>query len=512
MSTEIELKYLVADLDVADRFTALLTDKQLLHTHTTRHLSNTYFDTQARSLRSFDMGLRVRRVGDYTEQTIKTAGTTIGGLHQRPEYNVEIDDTFPTLSLFPSEIWPENASVEDLQKELVSVFSTNFTRECWQVIIGDSEIEVAYDHGKIESQGQTLDINEIELELVKGERDAIFTLAELLIDRFNVTAGTESKAARGYKLWQQGLVEEDESTQESQTFSDSLDNRDIEQVSLSASLSVEKAMLIGLEQGLRSLQQAIASTIQTPTLPNLKCVFQALTFIDHGFSLHQELIEQDKFDRFTSLVKESMESFSWLESAIHINDLTLRSGHYRKKLEYSNQLVSTLKLERSRFPNEQEIKQLLSGKVINLLQLKLLKFILSPVVKPSEKPRVIEDFSRSNLEKSLKALVSISGNKHELDSLEFIVMQHHLYSSLLTGSWYGSLFNGELRAEYRRQWLDVFYGIEELATLSLLQQQLNAIDAIPDKLVRWLANKIENLVMVINQSYQSAIQVEPYWR
>ena len=57
------------------------------------------------------------------------------------------------------------------------------------------------------------------------------------------------------------------------------------------------------------------------------------------------------------------------------NDLTVKSGRFRKKVEYSKQLITTLKLERSRFPNESEIRHIITGKVVNTLQLMLLKFI-----------------------------------------------------------------------------------------------------------------------------------------
>ena len=54
-------------------------------------------------------------------------------------------------------------------------------------------------------------------------------------------------------------------------------------------------------------------------------------------------------------------------------------------------------------------------------------------------------------------------------------------------------------------------GIEELATLNLLQQQLNGIEQSSQKLNRWLNTKVDNLLQVINQSYQAAVKVEPYW-
>ncbi|HBF47976.1 MAG TPA: adenylate cyclase, partial [Shewanella frigidimarina] len=71
-----------------------------------KKLTNGYFDTDDLQLRRWDMGLRVRGFDNQLEQTIKTAGRVVGGIHSRPEYNVNIDQKTPILSRFPKEIWP----------------------------------------------------------------------------------------------------------------------------------------------------------------------------------------------------------------------------------------------------------------------------------------------------------------------------------------------------------------------------------------------------------------------
>ncbi|NMP32246.1 inorganic triphosphatase [Thalassotalea sp. M1531] len=499
MATEIELKYLVDDDNIVDKFTAILTKQQYSYTHNTRQLINSYFDTQDKQLRALDFGLRVRKAEDYTEQTIKTAGVVVGGLHQRPEYNVEITGCQPDLSLFPREIWPDNYNVDHLQQKLTPLFSTNFRRESWQVSIGDSVVEVAFDKGAIESKGVEIPISEIELELISGKTGAIFELAELLFESFHLSAGQLSKAARGYQLWQFGQ----------QTTSEAMP---LSQLQLNEAMSVERALIKGIEHGLNTLQDAIALTIAAPELENVKQVYLALTFIQHGLYLHHELIEDELYQGLKRQLKEAIDELSWLESAINIKHLTLKTGSYRKKLEYSQQLIQTLKIERGRFPQESEIKSLLTGKLLNTLQLNLLKFVLSPVVKPAETPRLLPEYSRQKLEQSLAEIVSISHNKMQLSPLEYLVMQHHLNRSLLTGNWFSSLYEQSGRKDYRRTWLDVLQGIEELATLDLLQKQLKALEQGASKLENWLEGKIENLLVAIEHSYQSAIRVEPYWR
>lgn len=108
-----------------------------------KKLTNSYFDTPDLTLRKWDMGLRIRGVNDHLEQTIKTAGQVIGGIHSRPEFNVDIDQDFPKLNLFPNEIWPAESNIEQVQSELQCLFNTDFERQSWHIFVDDSLVEVA---------------------------------------------------------------------------------------------------------------------------------------------------------------------------------------------------------------------------------------------------------------------------------------------------------------------------------------------------------------------------------
>ena len=53
-------------------------------------LANTYYDTADNYFTQQKMGLRVRQQDDHYTLTLKTDGKVSGGLHVRPEYNVEL--------------------------------------------------------------------------------------------------------------------------------------------------------------------------------------------------------------------------------------------------------------------------------------------------------------------------------------------------------------------------------------------------------------------------------------
>ena len=132
--------------------------------------------------------------------TIKTAGQVISGLHQRPEYNVEIDSPEINLSAFPAEIWPEGTDLAQLESELEVLFSTNFTREKWLVKFEDSEIEIVFDQGEVSAGAKDIPIQEFELELKQGFVADVLNLAKKFADIDGLSLSSLSKAARGYSL------------------------------------------------------------------------------------------------------------------------------------------------------------------------------------------------------------------------------------------------------------------------------------------------------------------------
>jgi inorganic triphosphatase YgiF len=210
MTPEIELKYLIpanhVDKDLAvEKITVMLKANDISFTLNNKQLNNDYFDNKDLALRKMDMGLRIREVDQKFEQTIKTAGKVVGCLHQRPEYNVSLEDNTLDLSLFPEHIWPEDVDVKTLQKSLQVIFTTNFYRQTWLITQKNSVIELALDRGEIftSSNVETIAINELEIELVSGDEQALFTLAKQLMTVLQMKPGKLSKAAQGYSLYYQ---------------------------------------------------------------------------------------------------------------------------------------------------------------------------------------------------------------------------------------------------------------------------------------------------------------------
>ena len=207
MEYEIELK-LLTDEKAGDIIeTKLLPQLNAKVTQETLKLTNHYFDTPDATLRQHKIGLRIRGSDQTFEQTLKTAGKSLGGLHQRPEYNVQLDEkkkhniNVPDLRLFPLSAWPITIDVDDLQHKITALFTTDFERKIYLLEFSDGNIvELVWDFGEVRSSEKSIAICEIELELKKGSTRALFDIAKCIVSLLPTSIGMHSKAALGYQL------------------------------------------------------------------------------------------------------------------------------------------------------------------------------------------------------------------------------------------------------------------------------------------------------------------------
>ena len=154
------------------------------------------------------MGLRIRRAGNWGEQTIKFAGKQRGAMSARPEYNVETTALRPSLELFPTHIWPEHWRPSELTAELAPQFEVTFTRRTWLYQGTDFTVEVAFDQGVITAAAKHEPVQELELELKAGSAESLLAFGAELAVRFELKPGLKSKAQRGYELYAESFSSE----------------------------------------------------------------------------------------------------------------------------------------------------------------------------------------------------------------------------------------------------------------------------------------------------------------
>ena len=205
MATETELKLLVdpAAIEQLKQHPLLATANR----QDARLLRNTYYDTPALELAAARVALRVRQQGERRIQTLKTRGQSVDGLHQRGEWEWELDNDRLDPALLQADIWPATLPLAE-QLALEPVFTTDFRRRLWWLRFDGTEIEVALDQGEVACSGPegvrlTDPICELELELRSGPAAALFALARTLGEQTELRPSDISKAQRGYRLFRQ---------------------------------------------------------------------------------------------------------------------------------------------------------------------------------------------------------------------------------------------------------------------------------------------------------------------
>ena len=170
-----------------------------------KELVSTYFDTSDCALHRLGVYVRIRDCGGRYVQTIKSSKSKTE-LLERLEWERETPNG--TLDLDGLEGTAlEPLLTAEIRASLGPVFETRVMRHVCRVEHDGSEIEVAIDRGEIATRTHTRPISEIELELKRGKKWALFRLAHVLAATVPFRLEVKSKAERGYELLRDRLYE-----------------------------------------------------------------------------------------------------------------------------------------------------------------------------------------------------------------------------------------------------------------------------------------------------------------
>lgn len=502
MDTEIEIKFLAAH-DISDRLPGLLQNYKILK-QDQLHLANTYFDTADLVLRRAGAGLRIRSKNGALEQTVKLAGSQFGGLHQRPEYNVELTEHSPDLSLFPAEIWPRGLVVDAVQRALSPQFCTDFMRRRWLLSCADgSEIELAYDIGDVRAGEAREAIAELELELVRGDAAQLFALAEILVAEGGLRLGTVSKAQRGYQLAglssQPGL-------------------RPLQQLPLSATDSCEQVMIRLLHQGLAHWQYHEEAWLAQPAVELLVQLREGVSLVHQVLLMFGPLISAASRSWIDDLLW-LQQQLSWLDRAQMLAHLTVEKGHYLRKLDCQKELLRLLQDQGKYLPDTDKLTQLFhSGRYARLL-LRLTQWLYRRDWRTGLSQQQLERLSGpiqpladQLVADSWQTLCQSALGSPALGRAEYIQQKGKLRRNLMMGLCFGELYPAAERTAFRMPWLDILRGIEDLDMLTPLEDVCDQLEPEQQQeLTLWLGRKQNFLLEALERSRGQALQQTPYW-
>ena len=202
-NTEIELKLLLSKEDL-ERLLTLDFMVQAVRegSRKVRHLVSTYYDTQELTLKEHGIAYRVRDKGDGSfEATVKTQKQSAGGLSERLELNLPLAEAQPVLDGFAalglgfelSELAPCGVQ---------ALFTVDVQRITYILDYAGAVCELAIDKGAIRCGEKSDSIDEVEIELLEGEVQALLEIKERIAAAVTLRAEERSKFARGLALLQ----------------------------------------------------------------------------------------------------------------------------------------------------------------------------------------------------------------------------------------------------------------------------------------------------------------------
>ncbi|MEG1412229.1 MAG: CYTH domain-containing protein [Acidaminococcaceae bacterium] len=201
-TVEMEMKFTIAKKDLK-RFLALpiIAEKTIPDSLQVKSLDNYYYDTASYKLSQAGVAYRIRKTGKEYEATIKTQDASQGGFSERQEYTVPLKNLTPTLEGFTELGFGTDLPTFLAEEELQVLFQVTVKREIRLVRISPTTVvELAVDEGNIIVGKQKEKIEEIELELVEGNKGDLFAFMAQLAGELPLFIEARSKFKRGLDL------------------------------------------------------------------------------------------------------------------------------------------------------------------------------------------------------------------------------------------------------------------------------------------------------------------------
>lgn len=467
----------------------------------TKQMINTYFDTANFKLRDVSIGMRIRQIEDQFIQTVKSSGKAIGGLHQRNEDEIEVSDNQLDTSLITDPylmILVEEAQEED--GDFLPCFNTDFYRTKSLLTFSDgTKIEMALDSGTITAGDQSVDICEVELELVEGSAEYIFAIGRYLIKELDLTLYNASKARRGYSLCDMP----------------SSDYNRMQVAELSQGIESEKAFEQICFSGLKHWQYYELFLNKENAHQAVLEMYRALIYLQHMYIVFGGLIPRQATDDLRN-------NWSWLAGAMR--PIVDAAKHKRYLNRYLKQKADWDLVDEQQKKIQVEVEQaikefksLLATPRYNIMMLNMSQWLyfkewrdFIPEKEHDKLSIPIIDYAKKQLEHMLKELKRDLGPKVELEPKGYFKLIARIRRALDTGLFFGGLFDSQKRLIYRQSWLDILDGIRELQMNEyIFELQLETHQK--EETEQWLLERNQPILDAIEATRKSAFKSNPYW-
>jgi len=467
-----------------------------------RHLANTYFDTEHYQLRELGIAIRLREIGDTVIQSVKSEGQTMGGLHQRNEDEQLLESAQLDIDRVQEpylQILLEEAIEED--GELRPCFRTDFDRdECELTFSDGTQIEVALDQGQISRDEMVDPICEIELELKSGSAEYLFALGRYLIKDHELSLFNASKARRGFNLCRD-LPK---------------NHRRMQVIELSKGIEAETAFERICFAALKHFHyyEMVLDEEESAHMAVLE-MYRALMYLQHMYMVFGALIPRQA-------TRDLRRNWNWLAQAMR--PIVDAAKHKRYLMRYLRENADWDLVEEQQQKIRQEataaineLKSILKTQRYNLMMLNMTQWLYFKEWRnfiPEKDQHLLStpiiDYAKAQLNHMLRELKRELGPKVELKATDYFRLVAKLRRALDTGLFFGGLFDAKKRQQYRQMWLDVINGIRELQMNHYIAE-LQRANHSDEEIAVWLEKRDQPVLEALEKTRQAIFKTTPYW-
>jgi triphosphatase len=462
------------------------------------HLYNEYFDTPDAFFGQRQMGFRVRARNQQYEQTVKTKGRVDGGLHQRPEYNVDLDSALPDLAKFDAEIWGEHFDLKAINDQLVGLFSTHFERTTFEVSSDNYKLEIVFDVGEVKREQESLPICEIELELISGETTALFDIAELMVAHIPCRLSNVTKAGRGYQLIHGRIPEV--------TLLPKF-------LPLNENDTSEEAFCKTVQVVLAHWQHHQQVFSQNGNLKALTEIRESILLLLHGVALYLPILQCSELLALHKQLLTLSQAWAWQEQLQSIHQLRSKKGPFSRRIPKNQNYMNYLMGRREGLLNAHKPDELNMSTFSTKVQLAASRLLLDKPWRTQNSGAEIKVKKHAHgwLSQTWQTVQQSLPRNASMDDKQYLALEVLLRQSLINGFLLADLFV-DSRGQFRAPWLDLSTGIKELKCLKLLHDSVDDID-IEDKndFSNWIEDKTHSVIYVMEQTRKVAMEADTYW-
>ncbi|RVU38494.1 CYTH and CHAD domain-containing protein [Hwanghaeella grinnelliae] len=500
---EIEIKLRLAPRDAGRFRRARLLQEYKTAKAGWAHLVSTYFDTPDLALRTRKVALRIRRMGDALEQTLKAPKGLQGGLQSRTEWNAVVEnEEKPDLSSIGDPKLRKWLRKRTKENGLTAVFTTDIKRTTWQILYNGTRLEVALDEGQILAGDRSRPISEVELELVEGDATDLVAFAQLLIEKYPLVLDRDSKAARGYALFADTEVSPVKA----------------KDPDLTTDMTVWNAFSASVQSG---VLQVMSNAPVVMLRDDPEGVHQArigVRRIRAALSLFKNALDADK-------VAVAREDLKWLQQALgpaRDFDVFLEEAvEPLIKAMPDEACLTRLKevSETARKNGYDMAVDALSSSRYSAVLLRLEAWLLSPEHAAADVP--LAQFAKRSLDKRLKAVLKSCG-KHpaRLPEADLHPLRIEFKKLRYAASFFQSLYGGKKKFAYIKQLAalqDCLGGLNDALVQGELMEALplgKAADAARAKalMTGWHAARTQQGLSGLDKEWAAFKAFKPFWR